>query len=175
VFPLAAVALAFVATLSAGMAGAGKMAPLDAATSAAGATSPAVASPGGGAPPAGHPAAALAFRKFVDTEFVAARKGGAPIVLYFEADWCEPCKEMHARTFVDPAVVAAAAGMELFRFDMTPADGYVDIMKNSFQVTGAPTVIVFAPGGKEAARRFGFIPPGDFIEMLAKGRVPASS
>jgi thiol-disulfide isomerase/thioredoxin len=114
----------------------------------------------------------LTFRNFVDKDFVEARKGEAPIVLYFEADWCEPCKEMHARTFREPAVLEAAAGMELFRFDMTRSDGYVDIMKNSFQVIGAPTVIVFAPGGKEVARRFGFIPPADFAEMLAKAREP---
>jgi thiol:disulfide interchange protein len=117
----------------------------------------------------------LPFRNFVDKDFVEARKGQAPIVLYFEADWCEPCKEMHARTFRDPAVLEAATGMELFRFDMTRSDGYVDIMKNSFQVIGAPTVIVFAPGGREVARRFGFIPPSDFAEMLAKGRRPAAS
>jgi thiol-disulfide isomerase/thioredoxin len=114
----------------------------------------------------------LPFRNFVANDFVEARKGEAPIVLYFEADWCEPCKEMHARTFRDPAVLEAATGMELFRFDMTRSDGYVDIMKNSFQVIGAPTVIVFAPGGKEVARRFGFIPPADFTEMLAKAREP---
>jgi thiol:disulfide interchange protein len=114
----------------------------------------------------------LAFRNFVDQDFVRARQGGSPVVLYFEADWCEPCKEMHARTFREPSVVEAAAGMELFRFDMTSSDGYVDIMKNSFRVIGAPTVIVFAPGGKEVARRFGFIPPADFTEMLGKGRRP---
>jgi thiol:disulfide interchange protein len=114
----------------------------------------------------------LAFRNFVDQDFVRARQSGSPVVLYFEADWCEPCKEMHARTFREPSVVEAAAGMELFRFDMTSSDGYVDIMKNSFRVIGAPTVIVFAPGGKEVARRFGFIPPGDFAEMLGKGRRP---
>jgi thiol:disulfide interchange protein len=114
----------------------------------------------------------LAFRNFVDQDFVRARQSGSPVVLYFEADWCEPCKEMHARTFREPSVVEAAAGMELFRFDMTSPDGYVDIMKNSFRVIGAPTVIVFAPGGKEVARRFGFIPPADFTEMLGKGRRP---
>jgi thiol:disulfide interchange protein len=124
------------------------------------------------APPPAGPSPTLAFRNFVDQDFVRARQGGSPVVLYFEADWCEPCKEMHTRTFREPSVVEAAAGMELFRFDMTSSDGYVDIMKNSFRVIGAPTVIVFAPGGKEVARRFGFIPPADFTEMLGKGRRP---
>ncbi len=112
----------------------------------------------------------LEFRKFDDQGFLQARKGGAPVVLYFEADWCQPCKEMHAKSFREPAVVAAAAGMELFRVDMTNSDRRVDLIRESFEVIGAPTVIVFAPGGKEAARRFGFIPPEDLTEMLAKGR-----
>jgi thiol:disulfide interchange protein len=118
----------------------------------------------------------LVFRNFDDKGFVAARNGAAPVVLYFEADWCQPCKELHATTFRDPAVIEAAAGMELFRIDMTVSDRYVDLVRESFQVSGAPTLIVFAPGGQEAARRFGFIPAGELTEMLAKGRKsPAGS
>jgi thiol:disulfide interchange protein len=126
---------------------------------------------GAGLEPGTAAAPGLQFRNFADKEFVAARQSGSPVVLYFEADWCEPCKEMHARTFRDPSVLEAARGMELFRFDMTSGDGYVELMKKSFQVIGAPTVIVFAAGGREAVRRFGFIPPDDFTDMLAQGRL----
>jgi thiol:disulfide interchange protein len=118
----------------------------------------------------------LAFRDFDDKAFVAARKGTTPIVLYFEADWCQPCKEMHATTFREPAVIEAAAGMELFRVDITnSADRRVEILRESFQVSGAPTVIVFASGGREAARRFGFIGANALAEMLAAGRKPPAT
>jgi len=141
------------------------------------ATASAEAAPAEAAPPAPAPANAdarpsLEFRQFDDKAFLAARRGTAPIVLYFEADWCVPCKEMHATTFREPAVLEAAAGMELFRVDMSRPDVHVDLIKKSFQVEGAPTLIVFAPGGREAARRFGFIPPDVLATMLAKAREP---
>lgn len=156
------------------------------ALAAAGSVRPALAAGEAGqagqpGPPAAKPAPArpddqrpsLAFREFDDKGFLAARKGSAPVVLYFEADWCQPCKQMHETTFREPAVLQAAAGMELFRVDMTNSgDRRVDLIRESFQVRGAPTVIVFAPGGKEAARRFGYIPADALAEMLVAGHKP---
>jgi thiol:disulfide interchange protein len=171
-----AAAVALLAGAGAQIATAAADTEVGAAPGSGAATAPpaAVPSGAGSAPPPPPDAAAgprLEFRSFADKDFVAARQSGSPVVLYFEADWCEPCKQMHDRTFRDRTVIEAARGMELFRFDMTSGDGYVDLMKKSFQVIGAPTVIVFAAGGREVARRFGFIPPDDFTDMLAKGRV----
>ncbi len=133
-----------------------------------------------GSPPApgNGPSAAAAqieFSPFNDRQFVEARKSGSPVVLYFEADWCAPCKEMHARTFRAPAVLEAAAGARFFRVDMTKADHYVGLVQKSFRVSGTPTVILFGPDGKESGRRFGFIPPDDFARMLGESRKPPQS
>lgn len=122
--------------------------------------------------PGPAPVPSLELAPFNDKAFLAARGKGSPVGLYFEADWCAPCKEMHARTFRDPAVVEAAAGIRFFRVDMTSPDAYVDLVKKSFRVSGAPTLILFAPDGKESGRRFGFIPPDDFADMLGKSRGP---
>jgi len=119
--------------------------------------------------------AEIEFAAFEDRVFVEARRSGAPIVLYFEADWCAPCKEMHARTFRAPAVLEAAAGFRLFRVDLTNPDRHLDLVKKSFRVVGAPTLILFGPDGKESGRRFGFIPPDDLAEMLGKSRGAAES
>ncbi|MFN2378565.1 MAG: thioredoxin fold domain-containing protein [Candidatus Binatia bacterium] len=119
------------------------------------------------------PAAALELAPFNDKAFLAARGKGSPVGLYFEADWCAPCKEMHAKTFRDPAVVEAAAGIRFFRVDMTTSDAYVDLVKKSFRVSGAPTLILFGPDGKESGRRFGYIPPDDFAELLGRSRGPS--
>lgn len=122
----------------------------------------------------GSPSAvSLELAPFNDKAFLAARGKGSPVGLYFEADWCAPCKEMHAKTFRDPAVVEAAAGIRFFRVDMTASDAYVDLVKKSFRVSGAPTLILFGPDGKESGRRFGYIPPDDFAEMLGRSRGPA--
>lgn len=127
-------------------------------------------------PSAGDPAAApqLEFAAFHDKTFVEARRSGAPVALYFEADWCLPCRKMHAETFHEPAVLEAAAGYRLFRVDMTRPSYLLELIQKSFRIAGAPTVILFGPDGKERSRRFGFIPAGDLVRMLGEGRKPSS-
>lgn len=141
---------------------------------------PAPCSPGGDSavPAAGGGDVAgreLELVPFDDKAFVAARKSGAPVGLYFEAEWCAPCKEMHSRTFRAPAVVDAAAGIRLFRVDITEPDRQISLLQKSFQVIGAPTVILFGPDGKESDRRFGFIPPDDLAKMLVESRKAAGN
>jgi thiol:disulfide interchange protein DsbD len=127
-------------------------------------------------PPVTEPTeAGIHFDKFDDKAFLAARKSGAPVVLYFEADWCAPCREMHATTLREPSVAHAAAGVRFFRVDMSKPDSYVDLVQKSFRVTGAPTVIFFGPGGKESTRTFGFISAKEFVKMLEASRAPAGS
>jgi thiol:disulfide interchange protein len=116
-----------------------------------------------------HPAE-LAMEPFQDLAFIEARRSGSPVALYFEADWCAPCREMHARTFVAPGVLAAAAGYRFFRVDMTEPSRAVDLLRQSFRVAGAPTVILFDAGGRESSRGFGFIAPEEFQRMLEKAR-----
>jgi len=117
--------------------------------------------------------AELQLQPFDEKAFTAAQKSGSPFVLYFEADWCVPCVEMHAKTLRAPVVLEAAAGVRFFRVDMTEPDRYVELLKQSFRVIGAPTTIFFAVDGKESARRFGFIPPEDYARMLGTSRKPA--
>lgn len=123
------------------------------------------------APP--HPQ--LEFAPFNDKEFVAARKSGTPVVLYFEADWCAPCRKMHASTLTAPAVIEAAAGIRLFRVDMTKPNAYLSLVEKSFQILGAPTLILFGPDGKETGRRFGFVGAEELVRMLGRSRKPAQS
>ena len=118
------------------------------------------------------PGAELRFTPFNDKLFLEARRSGAPVLLYFEADGCTPCEEMHAKTFRAPAVLEAATGIRFFRVNLSEADHEVALIKKSFRVLGAPTVILFGSDGKEAKRRIGFIPPDDFARMLGAGRKP---
>src|SRR6185369_13559534 len=76
----------------------------------------------------------LRFEPFQDDAFIAARKSGAPVVLYFEADWCAPCREMHARTFPAPQVLSASSGIRFFRVDMTKPNRYLALVQESFQI-----------------------------------------
>lgn len=120
-------------------------------------------------------ASELQFTPFQDQAFLEARRSGQPVVLYFEADWCVPCKEMHAKTFRSAAVLEAAAGIRFFRVDLTNPNTHLDRVRKSFRVIGAPTVVLFGPDGKENGQRFGFIPADDFVDMLGRSRRPADN
>lgn len=115
----------------------------------------------------------LEFTAFHDLSFIQATRSGSPVALYFEADWCAPCQKMHASTFREPAVLEAASGFRLFRVDLTNADFQVNVIRKSFEVRGAPTIILFGPDGKERMRRFGFISADEFVRMLHKSGQPA--
>lgn len=119
-----------------------------------------------------QPAPGLEFADFDAGQFVEARRSGSPLVLFFEADWCGPCRKMHEQTFRSPVVLEAAAGYRLFRVDMSEPDSHVERVTKSFRVIGAPTVILFSANGQESTRRFGFISPEDFATMLGEGRKP---
>jgi thiol:disulfide interchange protein DsbD len=118
-------------------------------------------------------APALEFVSFDEHVFTAAQRSGEPFVLYFEADWCLPCKEMKARTFVATEVLEAATGTRLLSVDITEPGRYVRLIQESFEVVGAPMTIFFGPDGKERHRRFGFIPPKDYARLLTETRAPA--
>jgi thiol-disulfide isomerase/thioredoxin len=126
-------------------------------------------------PPETEPVPQLEFAPFHDKLFLEARRSGDPVGLYFEADWCQPCRKMHASTFREPAVLEAAAGFRLFRVDMTRRSAYLDLLEKSFDIVGAPTVILFGPDGREAVRRFGFLSAGELIRMLEDSRKPLPS
>jgi thiol:disulfide interchange protein len=114
----------------------------------------------------------ISFDAFDDKQFMQARRSGSPVVLFFESDGCVPCSKMHASTFRAPAVLEAAAGIRFFRVNLSSPDSYVDLVQKSFRVTGAPTLVVFGQDGAERSRRFGFVSPEAFVEMLDEGRKP---
>jgi thioredoxin-related protein len=45
---------------------------------------------------------------------------------------------------------------------------HMDLVRQ-FQVSGAPTTLLFSPDGQEKHRFPGFYPPGDYLKELAKG------
>jgi thioredoxin-related protein len=45
---------------------------------------------------------------------------------------------------------------------------HMDLVRQ-FQVTGAPTTLLFSPDGEEKHRFVGFQPAGEYLKELAKG------
>ena len=73
---------------------------------------------------------------------------------------------MVRETHQDPAVVQALNE----RFIPVRLEGrrHMDLV-SQYQVTGAPTTILFSPEGQEKHRFAGFHPPEDYLKELAKG------
>jgi thioredoxin-related protein len=52
------------------------------------------------------------------------------------------------------------------KFDFTRETPWAKEMKQKYEITGMPTVILFGESGEEVARFAGFLPPSDFIALL---------
>jgi thiol:disulfide interchange protein len=120
-------------------------------------------------------AASLPFETFTAEAYDRVLRARRPFVIEFGAEWCTPCKEMKQRTFTDPRVLRESHDFSFLTVDMTTTDRQKELILESFRVVGAPTTLFFDAGGKEHARRIGFIGPEDFVEMLSKTRRAADA
>jgi thiol:disulfide interchange protein DsbD len=96
------------------------------------------------------------------------QSAGRPVMLDFYADWCVSCKEMEARTFVDPAVHAKLAKAVLLRADVTANNNDDRALLKRFHLFGPPGLIFFDAQGHEieSARVVGFQDAPRFTESL---------
>jgi uncharacterized protein YyaL (SSP411 family) len=94
-----------------------------------------------------------------------AKKANRPLVLELYMEGCPHCMRLHQETHADPAVAAALNT----RFIPVRLEGrnHMDVVKQ-FNVTGAPTTIIFSSDGKELHRMAGFYPPADYLKELEK-------
>ena len=90
-----------------------------------------------------------------------------PVMLDFYADWCVPCKELDAITFVDPAVVAESRRFRTLKVDLTVTDSEETrfAMKN-FGIVGVPTLIFYDSEGNEIRRINSFVNAKELLEIL---------
>ena len=114
--------------------------------------------------PAGAPAAVQAIdwgtnrNKAMD----AARRDGKPLLMYFSARWCRPCREMEASLWSRPDVIAMASKFVCL---------HVDIDRDSstaarYDAQSVPIVSIADPWGTELARREGYGGPDTYVELL---------
>ena len=108
----------------------------------------------------------LAWEPYSPEALETAQEEGSPVLLYFYADWCLPCKELAATTFRDPRVIQALQGWLLLKVDLTgegtsPEQGLL----RRFQVVGVPTLILWTPGGEQRTM-VGYTGPEPFLEAV---------
>lgn len=100
-----------------------------------------------------------------DSALEEAKKANRRIVLELYMEGCPHCTHLHTETHADAGVVDTLNS----KYVPVRLEGrnHMDVVKK-FNVTGAPTTLVFSPEGKELHRFAGFVPPADYLKELEK-------
>jgi thiol:disulfide interchange protein DsbD len=81
-----------------------------------------------------------------------AKAEGRPVLLYFGADWCFPCKVWHYGIFRDPGVVRSSEGFRRIRVDLTRLEeGPMKDFARRFNSVNPPGVFILGRDGRTIA------------------------
>jgi thiol:disulfide interchange protein DsbD len=107
---------------------------------------------------------ALAWETDERAAFARASAEGKGVMIDFRSEWCAPCKEFDAVTFVDRAVIAYVAQRYVpLQVDLT-ADGPAEqAIMERYRVDILPTVMFADAGATELGRVTEFLPPKPFL------------
>jgi thiol-disulfide isomerase/thioredoxin len=79
-----------------------------------------------------------------------ARK--SPLLMFFTAEWCPPCRMMHAQTFPDPRIQTLLSRMACLRVDI---DSNHELAM-TWRVSGIPRIIILNVAGQVIGDHLGF-------------------
>ena len=90
------------------------------------------------------------FKGDVDAAFKSAQASNKPVLLYWGAQWCPPCKQLKSAVFNRPDFIEKSKLFVAVYLDgdLPDAQKWGDV----FRVTGYPTVVVFKPDRTEITR-----------------------
>src|SRR5689334_1394459 len=126
----------------------------------------------------------------VDAAFKVAKASNKPVLLYWGAEWCPPCKQIKSAVFTRPDFIEKSRLFVAVHLDgdLPDAQKWGDV----FRVTGYPTVVVLKPDRTEITRIAGNMdlslyasvlddaladvrPVKDVIELAVKAEAPLSA
>ena len=131
-------------------------------------TAPAAAATAPARSPAPRDHGNIAWREGdVDAAFAAARAEGKPVFLYWGAIWCPPCNQVKATIFNRQDFIDRARFFVPVYLDGdTPS---AQRLGARFNVSGYPTMILFAPDGRELTRLPGEVDAEQYMRVLSLG------
>jgi thiol-disulfide isomerase/thioredoxin len=90
------------------------------------------------------------FKGDVDAAFKSAQTSKKPVLLYWGAQWCPPCKQLKSAVFSRPDFIEKSKLFVAVYLDgdLPDAQKWGDV----FRVTGYPTVVVLKPDRTEITR-----------------------
>jgi thiol:disulfide interchange protein len=114
----------------------------------------------------------IAWQSSFDAASQTARKSRKPIMVYFHADWCGPCREMEQTSLRAPIVIRATRGMVAVSADMDKQEALAARLK----VERPPTLLFLSAQGKEIARQDGYATAPELLKVLRRvqGQVATS-
>jgi thioredoxin-like negative regulator of GroEL len=98
----------------------------------------------------------------IERASVLAQEANKPMVIDFQAEWCEACKVMEKEVYTDVRVVDASRGFLPVRiaFDTNPQ------IARKYNVTALPTLVFTDSYGNELLRWHGYIDAKPLAEVL---------
>ena len=126
----------------------------------------------------------------VNAAFASAKASNKPVLLYWGAQWCPPCKQLKSAVFNRPDFIEKSKLFVAVYLDGDLPDAQK--FGDEFRVTGYPTVVVFKPDRTEITRIAGNMdlslyagvldnvlgdvrPVKDVIELAVKGEGPMAA
>jgi thiol-disulfide isomerase/thioredoxin len=130
------------------------------------------------------------FNGDVEGAFASAKATNKPVLLYWGAQWCPPCKQLKSAVFNRPDFIEKSKLFVAVYLDGDLPDAQK--FGDEFRVTGYPTVVVFKPDRTEITRIAGNMdltlyagvldnalgdvrPVKDVIELAVKGDAPLAA